>query len=774
MADSDEAAGEDARGPDAARDAQAALDRLRHDALAQVSTLQRASHAHAQRLAAANRAMAQTWLSAVQAAGPAAATPAAAFALPDYLRDATERAVLFLDTLRRSADAAIARDARRSEPVLAFDYEVILDGATLDRAVNYELVRIRPPAGYPPQREAGRPWVIIDPRAGQGSGIGGLKDESEVGAALRDGHPVYFVIFRRDPEPGQTLADVTAAEAQFLHEVRARHPMAPPPLVTGNCQGGWAAMILAATHPDLTGPLVIAGAPLSYWAGQVGRNPFRYLGGVMGGALPAMVASDLGGGTFDGAWLVHNFETLNPGLTYWRKHYELFADDTGADRFMEFDRWWSGFYFMTEAEIRWIVENLFVGNRLVRGKAVLDDGTPVDLTRIKPPVVIFASHGDNITPPQQALDWIADLYPTIDDLRAKGHVVIYTLHDSTGHLGIFVSARVASQQHKQITSVVKTIEALAPGLYEMLIDESGPEPTVSFQARDIDDILALGDGREEEREFEAVALISDWLVTTYELTMRPAMKTAVTPQVARGLRALHPKRVQTALSSSDNPVVAALTREAEAVRARRRPADPDNPYRRLETTAAELVAQQIDLWRDMRDAAMEIGFHAFYATPWMKSHARVAAHRPARAAATQPEIRDLLLRAEQGGYAEAILRMLVLLDRAAGHTEGARLERLNDMLHSKPPFGSMPRERRGQMLYEQSVIVDFAGKAAVATLPLLLRDEVDRIRALNAVYDLAGPAEAMPAPALATFRHLQGTLRAMARNWHDPDRPAAS
>ena len=35
-------------------------------------------------------------------------------------------------------------------------------------------------------------------------------------------------------------------------------------------------MILAATHPDLMGPVVIAGAPLSYWAGEQGRNPLRY------------------------------------------------------------------------------------------------------------------------------------------------------------------------------------------------------------------------------------------------------------------------------------------------------------------------------------------------------------------------------------------------------------------------------------------------------------------------------------------------------------------
>ena len=78
-------------------------------------------------------------------------------------------------------------------------------------------------------------------------------------------------------------------------------------------------MILAATHPDLMGPVVIAGAPLSYWAGARGRNPLRYFGGVAGGALPALLASDLGGGRFDGANLVLNFEQLNPGKTWFAR-----------------------------------------------------------------------------------------------------------------------------------------------------------------------------------------------------------------------------------------------------------------------------------------------------------------------------------------------------------------------------------------------------------------------------------------------------------------------
>ena len=100
-----------------------------------------------------------------------------------------------------------------------------------------------------------RPFVIVDPRAGHGPGIGGFKADSEIGVAFKAGHPCYFVGFLPDPMPGQTLEDVARAEAVFLEKVIALHPDADgKPCVIGNCQGGWAVMILAALRPELFGP----------------------------------------------------------------------------------------------------------------------------------------------------------------------------------------------------------------------------------------------------------------------------------------------------------------------------------------------------------------------------------------------------------------------------------------------------------------------------------------------------------------------------------------
>ena len=725
----------------------------------------RHAHALARGQAETARAAAAAWLELI----PKLAVPGAADAFSEYMKDCGQRWILFLDTLCQRGDACIVRETEGFKPVLAFDYDMVVDGRKLDRPVNYALVRIHPPEGTMPPREDGRPWVIIDPRAGHGSGIGGFKSESEVGVALRDGHPVYFVIFFPEPEPNQTLADVCEAEAVFMREVHARHPRSPKPLVTGNCQGGWATMILAATHPGLTGPIVIAGAPLSYWSGENGRNPLRYFGGVAGGAVPALLVADLNGGKFDGANLVLNFEQLNPGKTWFRKNFDLFARvDSEATRFLEFERWWSGFYFMNDNEIRWIVENLFIGNKLTRGQASLSDGTPVDLTRIEAPIVVFASYGDNITPPQQALNWIPDLYGSVNEIAAQGHVIIYTLHESIGHLGIFVSAQVANKQHEQIGSVVKTIESLAPGLYEMLISKEHDVYTVAFDARTIDDILKLGGERKEEIEFAAVAGISEWATKTYELTWQPLIRALVPPAAVETRKRLHPMRQQHYFFSRKNPLFSQIGDLAATVRDERSPAAKDNPFVALQGLYADGIERSWDLYRDVRDVAIELTFHSLYGTPWMKQIG-AARQGPAQTHDVNkfPQVQEAIKKAKLGGYAEGIVRMLVLLARARGSVRRDRLERSNQLLHARPPFNSMTAEARSRIIHEQSVIVEFCGEDAITTLADILRDPVDRYRALNLVMEVAGPMELLDGPTIAMFKRFQVTLLTLAREWRD-------
>src|SRR5262245_11915170 len=132
-------------------------------------------------------------------------------ALAEYAVDVFQRNVLMLNVLRQRGNNYLEYMAREAPNVLGFAYEPVFDGRALPRPVNYALERIIPPQGVVLNEDA-RPIIVIDPRAGHGPGIGGMKSDSEIGAALAAGHPCYFVGFLPNPVKGQTIEDVGRAE----------------------------------------------------------------------------------------------------------------------------------------------------------------------------------------------------------------------------------------------------------------------------------------------------------------------------------------------------------------------------------------------------------------------------------------------------------------------------------------------------------------------------------------------------------------------------------
>jgi pimeloyl-ACP methyl ester carboxylesterase len=670
----------------------------------------------------------------------------------DYLVDGAQRAVLFADAMRERGNYFVEHEEGSNKTVLSWDHELVVDGRTLRRPVNYSLVRIVPPQGVA-VREDGRPYIIIDPRAGHGSGIGGFKNESEVGAAIYGGHPTYFVTFTRLPVPGQTLADVTAAEADFVREVRRRHPHSPKPVVIGNCQGGWAAMLLAATNPDITGPVVANGAPLSYWAGQKGKNPMRYLGGLVGGATSVKMISDMGNGVFDGSHLVSNFERLSPSNTWWEKYYNLWDRiDTEVPRFVGFERWWGSFYYMTPDEISWIVENLFVGNRLGRGQANLNERTHVDFRQINSPIIIFASHGDNITPPQQALGWLQDYYTDVDEIKARGQRILYTLHEDVGHLGIFVSSSVAKKEHEQIISTLKAIEALAPGLYEMVITEKhgeGLEKTfrVTFAERTIPQVMEQCGGDDSDKPFATVARFSELGTELYDLSLAPFVRAMANQMSAEIMANTNPLRLQRWLQSDRNPAVQPVKVLAEQVRKQRQAASPENPFRQMERFGAGLVTQWWDGVRDVQNALIEWNFHVLWGAPHVQAlgerMSKVVSEAPREDLRTLTAVQEALDRIGQGDFADGVVRMLIFLAHSRKEVRRSRLERSNQMLLSTEPFASMKPKHRTRMIHKETLIVGYEPEEALATLPKLLRSEAERKQALELCEAIAGPREEM-------------------------------
>lgn len=690
-----------------------------------------------------------------------------------YSVDAAQRSILFWNTLRQRGDNFLDNTSKGLEPVLHFESETVLDGRSFERPVNYALLRITPPAGVTVNARL-RPYIIIDPRAGHGPGIGGFKDDSQVGVALRAGHPVYFVIFFRDPEPGQTLLDVCEAEQRFVKTVRELHPHSDKPAIVGNCQGGWAAMMLAASDPDDTGPIVINGAPMSYWGGAwsagEGDNPMRYAGGMLGGSWLASLTADLGNGKFDGAHLVQNFENLNPANSFWDKYYHLFDKaDTEPPRFLEFERWWGGYYLMNREEIEWITRNLFVGNKLWSGDVKDAGGKSFDLRDIKSPIVLFASMGDNITPPQQAFNWVADVYGSTEEIKARGQVIVGLLHQDIGHLGIFVSGKVAKKEHSQIVSVLESIEGLPPGLYGMEINESQGkggkvEYEVDFHEHRLEDIAAHLNRfeRVDEKPFEAVAEVSDFNQRAYELFARPFVQAMSSEPTAKMLRALHPLRVQNWAVSQLNPWMSWLAPAAQAVEVSRRPLDEKHPLRKTENRRAELFSAMLDHYRAIRDAMTEAGFFATYANMATTPAAEEVPAREALAADARdtPVVRDALASIEHGGYVEALARVAFLLMRKGEPLPLSRLELRKELLPDYVDYlpGMSPHDWR-RIRGEQEIIARYEPHRAIATLPSLLDDPADRERLVTLLEKLTADRRVHASPATAAQVAMMGRIR---------------
>src|SRR3954453_3761719 len=87
----------------------------------------------------------------------------------EYWVDAWQRSILLLDVLRQRGNNYIEHNARKAPHVLTFDAELVLDGRSLPRPVNYALARILPPQSVSIDRRK-RPFIVFDPRAGHGPG----------------------------------------------------------------------------------------------------------------------------------------------------------------------------------------------------------------------------------------------------------------------------------------------------------------------------------------------------------------------------------------------------------------------------------------------------------------------------------------------------------------------------------------------------------------------------------------------------------------------------
>jgi hypothetical protein len=352
---------------------------------------------------------------------------------------------------------------------------------------------------------------------------------------------------------------------------------------------------------------------------------------------------------------------------------------------------------MNGEEITAIVDQLFVGNKLARGDVTSHDGTiRVDLRNIRSPICVLCSWGDDITPPQQALNWILDLYASDEDLVVQGQTIVYCVHPKVGHLGIFVSGAIARKEHAGFVELLDLIEALPPGLYEMLIDDKKPgmraEELVTdryvtrFEQRSIADIVTLCGDREGERPFEVVRKLSEVNAGLYEQLAAPAVQALSTEPMAAARRRLHPLRVQRWAMSDLNPMVWPIAAAAAMVRGSRHACAADNPFRAMERDMAKSVERAMENASNAQHKAVEQVFGLLYDTPLARAAAGLAGQPAPVPLGADPLRRDLARReaeelragAGKGTLQDGIVRILLLLM----NENGAIDERTYRALHA--------------------------------------------------------------------------------------------
>ncbi len=677
----------------------------------------------------------------------------------EYLGDAFQRTAIFLDVLRQRGDEQAEMTRRPFSSVFAFEHEIVLSGKTLPRPINYYLGRILPPDDCTINPDKA-PVVVIDPRAGQGPGISGFKSQSEVGVSMREGHPVYFIGFAEMPVPGQTFLDVIDGQVEFLKQVVKLHPESPKPIAIGNCQAGYQTLMAAMLSPDLFGSVIMAGSPMSYWQGVHGKNPMRYTGGMEGGSWLTALASDLGNGQFDGANLIASFDNLKLDNFLWGKQYKVYANiDQEPERYLGFEKWWGDFILLNGEEIQYLVDQLFIGNQLTANTLSSNDNHTFDLRNIKAPIICFTSMGDHISPPQQALGWILDLYRSVEEIRERGQTIVYCLDSSAGHLAIFVSAKVAVKEDAAFVRTIDLLDCLPPGLYEMVLTPNAAEKKngctfiATFERRTLDDIRAFGrNSRDDDRAFETVSRLSNLNLSAYRTFVQPLVRAVANEPMANLLRWLHPLRLSYSVFASSNPAMSVVEPLAEMARTQRTPIEPDNPYWVLQNLISEQTENVLNFWGQVRDQMVETCFFSIYGSPWVQgvlgTNAETSWSRepPALSPAEEESFEKARDRAKskiRKATSDEILVRAVLfvlcVEKRFDERVGAALYNLAlQQFHMNP-------EGLKQVVYEQALLLHIDQKAAIQALPDLLKAQKDRLDLMKLVTKLIsaeGPLKA--------------------------------
>ncbi|MGA7864285.1 MAG: DUF3141 domain-containing protein, partial [Stellaceae bacterium] len=402
---------------------------------------------------------------------------------------------------------------------------------------------------------------------------------------------------------------------------------------------------------------------------------------------------------------------------------------------------WGSPVLLNAEEMQSIADKLFVGNKLVSGELHSSNDTRIDLRNIKSPIIVFCSWGDDITPPQQALDWIVDLYDHEEEIVKAGQTIVYCLHQSIGHLGIFVSGKVATKEHEEFANAMDMIDLMPPGLYEAVItgvDEALENPELvqgnylfSLETRKLDEIRKIGgNSPEDDLAFATAARVSEVTQGVYSTLMRPAVRAMVTERSAELMRRTHPNRLRFEMFADENPFMRPIADWAETVRENRRPVSPNNPFLAFEHMASDMITSGLEMWGKARDAATEAFFFNTYGSPVVQamvglrtdntSVSRRMGRDVAREAAAKEAAVHLEQRIDQGGLIEAAVRALIYVRLPEGKVDERGFAALKQISAELPAAKRVGLVRFKEIVKEQYLMLLLDAERAIAALPKLL------------------------------------------------------
>ena len=242
-----------------------------------------------------------------------------------------------------------------------------------------------------------------------------------------------------------------------------------------------------------------------------------------------------------------------------------------------------------------------------------------------------------------------------------------------------MAGSIAKKEHTEIIGNFDLVDYLAPGLYEMIINEEAGklgetdfEP--QFVRRTMTEMLAQVGGIEKDRsgeiggDFRRVSDLSEINDKLYQAFVQPWIRLWTNEFTAEIYRGMHPMRAQRYMLSDVNLSMLPLNFIAPYVRKNRKQTTPDNPFVQMEKIMSDGIESMLNIYRDTRDRFDEIAFRGIYGSVCMECilPKDINKEREQEEAANKLKLKQKRLTREdfeKGGFPEAAIRIINLVLR---------------------------------------------------------------------------------------------------------------